>query len=106
MGQIGRNVIFWLVLVLLFISLYKWVKPAAENINNVPYSQFLDEVQKGIVTKVEIEGSSITYTNDGKLESNHTIAPKHDGLIDLLHENNVKINVKEPAEQPWYLILI
>ncbi len=106
MGQVGRNIVFWLILVLLFMSLYRWVKPEAAAPNEQAYSEFLRLVERGSVKSVEIEGNTITYSIDQQIEPYKTIAPKHDGLIELLRENNVKIDVKEPAEQPWYLILL
>src|SRR5262249_28462021 len=68
--------------------------------------EFLDKVKKNQVSSVVIEGSNIVGELANQTEPFKTVAPRHDKLIDMLSDNGVKIKVKEPAEQPWYLILL
>mgnify|MGYP000358396965 CR=1 FL=1 len=68
-------------------------------------SRYFRDLRELGARAVLVKGSEIqgTYVDDRHFK---TIAPKHDGLIDLLRKNNVAIKVEEPSEQPWYFILL
>ena len=106
MGQLGRNIIFWVILVLLFMSLYRLINPAPEPAKEIPYSEFLQAVEHRTIKSVTIEGNSILAQAKNTTETLKTIAPKDEGLVETLRSNSVEINVKEPPEQPWYLYLL
>lgn len=106
MGQIGKNTLFWLLLALLVISLYRLVKPADELATEIPYSNFLEKVESGRIEKVTIQGNQITAQSRDSADLLKTISPKHEGLIELLRKSSVIIDVKEPDEQPWYFLLL
>lgn len=125
MGQSYRNILFWVALAVIFWLMVSSFKgDGVGTSSEVPYSDFLAKVEQQQVSKVTIEGSDLTWTAMGappaivdgkpsaanaaaiKALTNKTVAPKHDGLIDLLRKNGVLIEVKEPADQPWYLFLL
>ncbi|NLF24771.1 MAG: ATP-dependent metallopeptidase FtsH/Yme1/Tma family protein [Deltaproteobacteria bacterium] len=106
MNPTSRNALFWLVLALLFLTLYSVSKQQEETSKELAYSDFLHAVESGKVTAVSIEGNNIEGTYRNRTEKFKTIAPKHEGLIDTLRKADVQITVKEPTEQPWYLILL
>jgi cell division protease FtsH len=94
------------VLVLLFMTLYSVVKQGAERGQELSYSDFLSQVEKKNIKRVSIENNTIYGEFVSSPEPFKTIAPKHEGLIDLLSKNGVEITVKEDKDQPWYLILL
>ncbi len=106
MTQFSRNAVFWLILVLLFMTLYSVVKREAPLGTEISYSEFLQKVEKKQVRDVQIEENTIRGTLTSPAGPFKTIAPKHDGLIDLLSKNGVQITVKEESDQPWYFILL
>ncbi|MBX7144700.1 MAG: ATP-dependent zinc metalloprotease FtsH [Oligoflexia bacterium] len=106
MGQFSRSALFWLILVLLFMTFYGVVKQKHQGVKELSYSQFLQEVEGKKVRAVTIDGNNIQGEYVASLDPFHTTAPKHDGLIDILRKSNVEISVNEPAEQPWYLIFL
>lgn len=106
MNQLGRNFFFWLVVALLVLSLYRLVRPEMQQSNDIPYSEFLQEVEAKKISRVTIEGSDITAESKTQSIPLRTVAPKHDALIELLRKNDVEIRVKEPEDQPWYLLLL
>lgn len=89
------------------MSLYSVVHKSNEASRDVPYSEFLDQVENKGVKKVHIQGDTISWEKVDKAGQFKTIAPRSDeGLIGNLRDNNVQIAVEEPAEQPWYLIIL
>ncbi len=106
MGQFSRSAIFWILLILLFMTFYGVVKPKSQNVKELSYSQFLAEVEAKRVRAVTIEGSNIKGEYTSSLDPFVTTSPKHEGLIDLLRKNSVEIKVNEPEDQPWYLLFL
>ncbi|MBN8548041.1 MAG: ATP-dependent zinc metalloprotease FtsH [Deltaproteobacteria bacterium] len=106
MSQFSRNALFWLILILLFMTLYGVVKRGNDPQRELSYSDFLQEVEKKNVRSVRIEGSTIVGELLKQSEPFRTTAPKHEGLYDLLLKNNVEMYVKEPNDQPWYFVLL
>jgi cell division protease FtsH len=67
----------------------------------VEYSQFLDEVKQGHISKVVMEGRSLrAVTTDGKHVS--TYAPNDLWLVSDLLKNGVKIEAKPEEEQGFF----
>lgn len=108
MSQFPKSaVFFWLVLILLFMVLYSVVKRSTDPTERIAYSRFLEEVRdKKNIRAVKIEGKVITGEYLNNAERFRTVAPDHEGLVDILTANKVEIEVKEPADQPWYFILL
>ncbi|GHU12330.1 ATP-dependent zinc metalloprotease FtsH [Alphaproteobacteria bacterium] len=68
-----------------------------ETVHEVPYSDFISDVNSGKINTVIIRGASIDCTtNDGKCFSTHN--PNDHGLVDRLLAKNVRI-VSAPAEE-------
>lgn len=72
----------------------------------VPYSEFMLQVDEGQISSVIMEGQEITAQRKGKTLPLKTIAPQDDDLVKSLKKAGVQIEVKQPASQPWYLILL
>jgi cell division protease FtsH len=107
LSQFSRNAAFlWLVLILLFMLLYSVVKRTSDTTQKLNYSQFLQEVSENNVKSVVIEGSSLTGQLLDSAELFRTVAPDDSNLIERLTKHGVEIEVKEPTDQPWYLILL
>ncbi len=65
---------------------------------SVRYSDFIDDIRDGQITKVTINGETIKgFRSNG--ERFITYNPNDDKLVDELLENNVKIKVEPPKQQ-------
>ncbi len=106
MGQITRNGIFWLGIILLSLTVYSVVKNKGEVNEELTYSEFLQEVEKQNVLKVRIEGSNLIGEYRSQAKPFHTTLPKDDALIPKLVEKGVDITVNEPADQSSYLFFL
>jgi cell division protease FtsH len=82
------------------------VRRNAENTGRISYSEFLQAVEENNVKSVLIEGSVINGEYVKNAENFRTIAPDDDNLIGKLTGKGIEIEVKEPSDQPWYLILL
>jgi cell division protease FtsH len=107
-NQLYRAIALWLVLGLIFLLLFnlfsstqKSRTPAYET--GVAFSDFLDQVEAGTVTKVTIQGSYIHYrTVHGYYL--RTYAPFDPDLVKILRAKRVKILVEPPEEpDPWWI---
>ena len=99
----------WIVIFLVMVVLANFAyTPAMKNQSQkLTYSEFTEQVKKGEVALVEIQGQSVTgETTDHKRFE--TYVPTEAGLIPMLTEHNVKISatpVPDPGES-WSGILI
>ncbi|MCL2340408.1 MAG: ATP-dependent zinc metalloprotease FtsH, partial [Proteobacteria bacterium] len=106
MNTFHKNLSMWLFIVLTMILLFQlFIKPQSQNAAvNYSYSEFWSNVEGGTVNKVSIQGSEITGVGkDGRPFK--TVAPDDPGLIPMLRESSVDIQVKKPEETPWYMTI-
>ena len=104
-----RNIALWaiiLLLVLALVSVFQSPNTTARG-QEIPYSAFLDEVEKGRVDRVVISGPDINGTfNDGR-GAFHSYGLIDSRLVDRLRERNVALSFRSPnADSPWYLSLL
>jgi len=105
-----RNLIVWVVVGLLLVSLFNFFQesPASSNAREINFSQFVAEVEAGNVEEVVISGDSITgRLADGRRFSSY--APPNDPtLINRLTERGVSITAKpDTSNAPtiWGILL-
>jgi cell division protease FtsH len=100
-----KNLSLWLVIGLTMILLFQFFNRPGEDSSEVTYSDFLDKVEKGEVSRVTVQGERIhgQYVNGRAFK---TYAPKDVDLVKILRQANVKITVKPAEESPWYWTLI
>jgi cell division protease FtsH len=100
-----RNLVFWIVTGIIIIILWSLLQSPGAAKNEVSFTQFLDDVENKRVGEVTISGNQVKgkYLDQTEFK---TIAPdQFDGLIPILRENNVNINVKDDSRNPWYSYL-
>ncbi|MGB1965972.1 MAG: ATP-dependent zinc metalloprotease FtsH [Candidatus Micropelagos thuwalensis] len=105
-----RNLIVWVVVGLLLLSLFNFFQesPTSSNAREINFSQFVAEVEAGNVEEVVISGDSITgKLADGRRFSSY--APPNDPtLINRLTERGVSITAKpDTSNAPtiWGILL-
>jgi len=106
LNQVSRNTIFWFILILCFFAFWQ-VASRVDTVQELSYSEFLEAVESKAVRSVTIEGTRIRSELVNRSDPYKTVAPQqHEGLIETLRKNGVRINVEEPVSQPWYFILL
>ncbi len=96
MNDLAKNLIVWLILAVILMSVFNSFTPEPED-KSVDYSEFIQDVQNERVSSVSIDGLIISgERRDGT--SFRTVRPnvQDPGLMDDLINNNVKVIGKEP----------
>jgi cell division protease FtsH len=105
LNNLFKSIGIWLVVALVLMVVFNQFSShqQAGGSSQIDYSQFLDEVRQGQISKVIIEGRTLrAATVDGK----HIVsyAPNNDiWLVSDLLKNGVKIEAK-PDEEPSFLL--
>jgi cell division protease FtsH len=102
-----KNIALWLLISLVMIFLFNYFNTTeqARGKLSVSYTQFVDMVKAGKVTKVTLQGDEVFgEQSDGK--AFRTYAPSDPDLVKLLQEKKVEITAKPKDDNPWYTTLL
>lgn len=101
----AKNIILWVVIALVLMSVFNSFGPRQVNGHQIDYSRFIADVKSGQVNKVVIDGRTISgETTEGKHFT--TYSPGDDpGLIGDLLDNGVVIEAK-PEEGTGLLMQV
>ncbi len=99
MNDLTKNLVLWVVIAIVLMSVFNNFGPKGTNTQTVDYSDFINEVQQGRVQKVEIEDHIVEGLRiDGTSFLTHT-PPDDPKMLDDLLSNNVVVKVKSPGQQ-------
>ncbi|MBI2379676.1 MAG: ATP-dependent zinc metalloprotease FtsH [Gammaproteobacteria bacterium] len=106
MNDMAKNLILWLVIAVVLITVFQNFNQSAPDGAAVDYTQFLEEVRSGRVQEARIDEQQI----DGKYSdgsSFKTIIPYIDfDLVKFLVQNKVRLIGKEPEQPSFWLNLL
>jgi cell division protease FtsH len=98
LNDITKNVLLWLVIAFVLMSVFTSFGPQRVDKQPLTYSQFIDDVKQKRVKEVRIEGNTVIgLTHSG--EQFRTYAPEDPGMIADLLNNGVDINAQPPEKQ-------
>ena len=95
-----RNFVLWVIIVLLLLAVFTFFQNPSQRPTGreIAFSQFLDEVDRGSVRSVDIDGQYIQIsTIDGR--SLRTVAPNDPTLVQRLHDKRVVITARSSRPQ-------
>ena len=93
-----KSIAIWLAIGLFMMTIFNQFSGTTRFENKLVYSQFMDQVKSGDISKVEIDGHNLTgITSDGKKFS--TYAPTDPWLVSDLLKNNVVVDAKPEKQQ-------
>jgi len=101
-----KSIAIWMVVALVLMTVFNQfnTRPQQAQQTQLDYSQFLEEVKQGHITKVTIEGRVLKATTaDGNRITSY--APTDLWMVSDLLKNGVKIEAK-PEEEPSFLMNI
>ena len=101
-----KNIALILLFVVVSVLVFNLFNPIGPAAMQIPFSDFLDKVEKGEVNDVTIKGLDVkgTYTS-GKAFT--TVLPlDYPDLVKNLRDRKVKINVEPVKESAWYSFLV
>jgi cell division protease FtsH len=92
-NNFGKNLALWIIIGLLLVALFNLFQSSSTRAPqaSVPFSDFLNEVERGQIADVTIKGNQISgHFTDGRSFS--TYAPPEANLVDRLATKNVRIS--------------
>lgn len=98
MSKFLRNLIFYLLIVILGVWIYDYYNTSNTPKNEMSYSNFMKEVQQDDVKSVTIVDNSVIR---GKLKNGAnftTIAPRDEKMVDTLRSRDVEIKAELPPQ--------
>ena len=110
MNNLGKNIAIWLVVGLVLMTVFNQFSKHQDGASQIPYSQFMVEVDQGRIASAEIEGNPLRgqmirgKKSDGSSYS--TLAPFDFRLVDTLIKHNVKFAAKAEEEQGFLMSLL
>lgn len=102
MSDMAKNLILWLVIAVVLMSVFQGFSPGEGDSRTYAYSEFVRDVNRGDVRNVTIDESNrvITGTRSGNQQFK-TVMPANDQelLNELLSQGNVRVEYKEPEQR-------
>ncbi|RZQ56465.1 ATP-dependent zinc metalloprotease FtsH [Pseudidiomarina tainanensis] len=99
MSDMAKNLILWLVIAVVLMTVFNNFSQSGANGQQVAYSQFINQVHNGGVRSVDIDGRMITAQSRSGEQFTTVVPTQYDPkLLDDLLENNVEVNGKLPEE--------
>lgn len=102
MNNMFKNLAIWLVIGLVLMTVFNQFNTRQVAQGSIEYSQFIEEVKQGHISKVVIEGRTLkATTTEGKRIMSY--APPDLWLVSDLLKSGVKIEAK-PEEEPSFMM--
>jgi cell division protease FtsH len=100
----SRNLLLWIAISLVMVVLFNlFNQPQTPQLKST-YTEFLDQVKKGEVVEVSIQGHKIVgRTVDGKRFV--TYAPDDPKLVDTLIANHIEVQAEPEEDAPWWMTI-
>ena len=100
MNNMAKNLILWVVIALVLMSVFNNFGPRRSGTQQIDYSQFIADVKAGRVQKVVIEGRNIQgVMQTGERFGTYTPETDNRALVGDLLENGVVIDARPPEQQ-------
>ncbi len=98
MNDLAKNLILWVVIAIVLITVFNNFGPRPSSAKHISYSQFIADVKQGMVEKVMVEGRTI-YMETTSGERLTTYSPGDPEMVNDLLNNNVVVDAKAPEQQ-------
>ena len=106
MNDLAKNIVLWIVIAVVLLTVFNSFGTAPRTVQDVPYSSFLQRVDDGSVTEVVFEGDKIvgTFTSGERFT---TFSPETDNraLIGELKNAGVTFRSSPPQRQSFLMQL-
>ncbi|MAZ44416.1 MAG: ATP-dependent metalloprotease [Legionellales bacterium] len=102
MSDMLKNLVLWLIIALVLMSVFSNFSPRQGNVIKLPYSQFVQEVQMSNVRSVEIDNRRTIQGALGDGQEFTTFVPVQTGDPDLLNQlltQGVQVDGKPPEQE-------
>jgi cell division protease FtsH len=103
----ARNIVFWVVLFLLVLSLFNVISGSGGTTQSMSktYTEFVDAVDGGTVSKVTLDGEKVTYVGtDGRTYV--AIKPQDAEITNLLIAKNIPLTAESQEQSTFQTFLL
>lgn len=111
-GKVPKTVLFWCAVILVAVFLWQMVSIPSNSVEEMRYSEFLDQVQKNNIRQLAINVSQNTSEGRGQLRDsakpfrvtipNATLPT----VTETLHKNGVELAVADRPRNDWLAFLL
>jgi cell division protease FtsH len=102
LNNLFKNLAIWMVIGIVLMTVFNQFNSRQAALATMDYSQFLEEVKQGHITKVVIQGRTLEATNaEGKKITSY--APPDLWMVSDLLKYNVKVIAKPEEEQSFLM---
>ncbi len=105
MSDMAKNLILWLVIAVVLMSLFQSFGPSDSNSRRVDYSTFINELAQDQVREVRITGRELNVRKADNSRYTTYLPMQDEKLLDTLLNKHVTV-VGEPPEEPSLLTSI
>ena len=104
MNDLAKNLILWIVIAIVLVSVFNSFGPRTNAVKPVEYSRFMQDVKNGKIDRVLMEGRTINGVMQGG-ERFTTYSPETDNrsLVGDLLNNSVTLEAKPPEQQSFLM---
>ena len=99
MNDLAKNLILWLVIAIVLMSVFNNFGPKTSTTQTITYSDFITEIQQGQVQRVDIEDHTVEGLRVDGTRFTVQTPPEDPKMVDDLLNSNVEVNVKSPNQQ-------
>jgi cell division protease FtsH len=105
LNDLAKNVILWIVVAVVLLTVFQSFGPTSQRVPTVPYSTFLSYVNDGSVERVVFEGDAIRGVRNGEPFVTYNPETDNTALIGTLERNSIVIEASPPKQQSFLLQL-
>jgi cell division protease FtsH len=99
LNDLAKNLILWLVIAIVLMSVFNNFGPKTSTTQTITYSDFITEIQQGQVQRVDIEDHTVEGLRADGTRFTVQTPPEDPKMVDDLLNSNVEVNVKSPNQQ-------
>ncbi len=101
MNLFSRNLALWIIIVILMVGLFNLFQGSSGRSvqAEVPYSQFISEVDRGEISSVVIEGNKITGFYKNGSSAFNVVAPDDPKLVERLMAQGVEVKARQADDE-------
>lgn len=97
MNTFGRNLIFWVAIVLVFaflFNIFQGVQQNASQVEELAYSDFMAESRKGNISDIVIQGQEVKGHFASNGQQFRTTVPENENIVNRLEDTSVRIKAQ------------
>ncbi|MCZ6670564.1 MAG: ATP-dependent zinc metalloprotease FtsH [Acidobacteria bacterium] len=111
MNSFIKNILFWLVVGLAIVVVWRLYSQHQPRPTELTFSEFFEQVESGEISEVvirgpEIEGQLKSLDATGQPRTFQTYAPEYDQLVDELRKYGIKITAQKRRESNYLITIL